>query len=117
MIVVRHRSTVLRGRLFDPAASKTTTDFNQSAIPSSSSSSSSSLSSYNMASTTDILEQKYPAKAHASKVVEYLQKTREKHGSDQRSKEEVKGVIYLEGQRTRMIEDCDQPQPFRYDST
>lgn len=41
-----------------------------------------------------ILKSKYPAKAHAKRVADYLTK----HGGDR------KGVIYLESQKTRMIE-------------
>ena len=47
---------------------------------------------------------KYPAKAHAAKVVAYIR----------RQESSVNGVIYLEGQRTRMIEDDDEAMPFRY---
>lgn len=50
-----------------------------------------------------ILKGKYPAKAHARCVADYLQ-------SKGQSKD---GVIYLEAQRTRMIEDNDEPVPFR----
>ena len=50
-----------------------------------------------------ILSEKYPAKAHARKVAEHIQK---KHPG-------ANGVIYLEGQKTRMIEDNDEAQPFR----
>ncbi|KAI9791073.1 MAG: hypothetical protein M1816_004304 [Peltula sp. TS41687] len=50
-----------------------------------------------------ILSEKYPAKAHARKVVEYIQNKHPGAG----------GVIYLEGQKTRMIEDNDEAQPFR----
>ena len=52
----------------------------------------------------NILEGKYPAKAHCAKVAAYLE---EKAGSDDPSR------IYLQGQKTRMIEDNDEPQPFR----
>ena len=49
-------------------------------------------------------EGKYPAKNHAAKVALYLKsKTSSAHG-----------IIYLEGQKTRMIEDNDEPVPFRY---
>lgn len=44
--------------------------------------------------TEDILKRKYPAKQHAKKVVEYIKS----QGGDSN------GVIYLEGQKTRMIE-------------
>ena len=50
-----------------------------------------------------ILKGKYPAKAHAAKVAHYL---KTKHGVE-------KGTIYLEGQKTRMQEDNDEPVPFR----
>ena len=53
----------------------------------------------------NILEGKYPAKAHCAKVAAYL---KEKTGSDGPSR------IYLQGQKTRMIEDNDEPQPFRF---
>lgn len=59
----------------------------------------------NMASSTDtILKGKYPAKEHVRKVVEYI-----------KSKEpEAEGVLYLEAQKTIMIEDNDEAAPFRY---
>lgn len=59
----------------------------------------------NMASSTDtILKGKYPAKEHVRKVVEYI-----------KSKEpEAEGVLYLEAQKTVMIEDNDEAAPFRY---
>jgi Xaa-Pro dipeptidase len=46
---------------------------------------------------------KYPAKAHAKRVVEYIRKT----------KPDTNGVLYLEGQHTKMIEDNDETVPFR----
>ena len=57
----------------------------------------------NMMTVEDVLQGKYPAKAHARRVVEYIKRT----------KPDVKGVLYLEGQKTRMIEDNDEPQHFR----
>lgn len=59
----------------------------------------------NMSSVTDkILKGKYPAKEHVKKVVEYM-----------RSKEPgAEGVLYLEAQKTVMIEDNDEAAPFRY---
>ncbi|KAL8690791.1 MAG: hypothetical protein Q9218_003840 [Villophora microphyllina] len=52
-----------------------------------------------------ILEgQKYPAKNHCSKVAGYL---RSQHNISSNS------VIYLEGQKTKLLEDNDEPQPFR----
>lgn len=50
---------------------------------------------------------KYPAKAHARRVVEWMKKTNPNIG----------GVLYLEGQKTRMIEDNDEPMPFRFASS
>lgn len=50
-----------------------------------------------------VLKGKYPAKAHAKKVVEYLKK----------NNSELKGTLYLEGQKTRMIEDNDGEAHFR----
>ncbi|TGO47330.1 hypothetical protein BOTNAR_0531g00020 [Botryotinia narcissicola] len=57
-----------------------------------------------MASSTDaILKGKYPAKEHVRKVVEYI-----------KSKEPgAEGVLYLEAQKTIMIEDNDEAAPFR----
>jgi len=46
---------------------------------------------------------KYPAKAHAKKVADHIRQ----HGDLGR------GVIYLEAQKTRMIEDDDQAAHFR----
>lgn len=51
----------------------------------------------------NILARKYPAKAHAANVAAYL---KSEHPN-------AAGLIYLEGQKTRMIEDNDEPQPFR----
>ena len=56
-----------------------------------------------MTEVETILAGKYPAKSHAKRVVEYIK----------RRKPDVHGVLYLEGQKTRMIEDNDEPQPFR----
>ena len=52
----------------------------------------------------NILLGKYPAKAHVERVVEYLRK----------KQPDISGVIYLEGQKTCMIEDNDGTAPFRY---
>ena len=57
-----------------------------------------------MSSLESVLSKKYPAKEHAKRVAAELQK----------SNVGASGVIYLEGQKTRMIEDNDEPQPFRY---
>jgi hypothetical protein len=50
-----------------------------------------------------LLERKYPAKDHARRVADYIQNAG--FGPD--------GVIYLESQKTRMIEDNDTAQRFR----
>ncbi|KAI9849731.1 MAG: hypothetical protein M1838_000092 [Thelocarpon superellum] len=50
-----------------------------------------------------VLVGKYPAKAHAQRVASLLL------GQDP----SAKGVIFLEGQETRMLEDSDMPEPFR----
>jgi len=50
-----------------------------------------------------ILQGKYPAKRHAKRVVDYI-----------RSKvPDATGVLYLESRATKLIEDNDEPQPFR----
>ncbi|KAL2131736.1 hypothetical protein VTI74DRAFT_4667 [Chaetomium olivicolor] len=50
-----------------------------------------------------ILQGKYPAKQHARRVVEYI-----------RSKvPDATGVIYLESRATKLLEDNDEPEPFR----
>ncbi|KAK5689404.1 hypothetical protein LTS12_028874, partial [Elasticomyces elasticus] len=56
-----------------------------------------------MATADAILAGKYPAKAHARRVAGYLHE----RGYD------GPGVIYLEAQRTRLIEDNDETMPFR----
>lgn len=55
-----------------------------------------------MASYETALKGKYPAKAHAKKVIEYMRK----------QGKTVNGVLYLEGQKTKMIEDNDGEAPF-----
>ncbi|ROV92297.1 hypothetical protein VSDG_07257 [Cytospora chrysosperma] len=57
-----------------------------------------------MAPYEEVLKGKYPGKLHAKRVAEYI-----------RSKipDATTGVIYLEGGKTRMIEDCDQEEHFR----
>jgi hypothetical protein len=57
-----------------------------------------------MVDVETMLAGKYPAKAHAKRVVEWMRKTNP----------DVKGVLYLEGQKTRMIEDNDETMPFRF---
>jgi Xaa-Pro dipeptidase len=56
-----------------------------------------------MADYDTILKGKYPAKAHAKKVVDYLRQ----------NESALEGVLYLEGQKTRMIEDNDGEAHFR----
>ncbi|OXV07276.1 hypothetical protein Egran_04961 [Elaphomyces granulatus] len=48
---------------------------------------------------------RYPAKAHARRVAAYIRNQLEGFNGD--------GVIYLEAQKTRLIEDNDEPMPFR----
>ena len=50
-----------------------------------------------------ILKQKYPAKAHCRKLAAYL---KEKGLS-------TDGIVYLEGGKSELHEDCDQEGPFR----
>jgi hypothetical protein len=57
-----------------------------------------------MVTTDETLAGKYPAKNHAKRVGTYLRS----HGYT------GDGVIYLEAQKTRLIEDNDEPVPFRY---
>lgn len=52
-----------------------------------------------------ILQGKYPAKAHCAKVADYLRS---------KTKVSTNAAIYLEGQKTILIEDNDEPRPFRY---
>jgi hypothetical protein len=59
---------------------------------------------FNMEAVEAVLSNKYPAKAHAKRVVEYIKK----------KNPNANGVLYLEGQKTRMIEDNDGEAPFRY---
>jgi Xaa-Pro dipeptidase len=56
-----------------------------------------------MTSIDSILAGKYPAKDHARRVVAYLRQ----NGF------EGDGVIYLEAQKSRLIEDNDSEEPFR----
>lgn len=58
-----------------------------------------------MESVDSILAGKYPAKAHAAKVAAHLKSI------DLTS---TSGTIYLQGKQTKLIEDNDEPQPFRY---
>ncbi|PHH69329.1 hypothetical protein CDD80_6824 [Ophiocordyceps camponoti-rufipedis] len=56
-----------------------------------------------MADFETMLKAKYPAKAHAQRVVKLLRE----------AKPDASGVLYLEGRATRMQEDNDSPEPFR----
>jgi len=50
-----------------------------------------------------VLKGKYPAKAHAKRVVEYI-----------RTKiPDASGVIFLEGRSYHLLEDSDEPVAFR----
>lgn len=56
-----------------------------------------------MADYQTILQGKYPGKAHAKRVADYV-----------RSKApNATGVLYVEGRHTKMAEDSDHPEPFR----
>ena len=50
-----------------------------------------------------ILKRKYPAKAHAKRVADYIRER----------VPEASGVLYLESRATKMIEDNDEAEPFR----
>jgi len=56
--------------------------------------------------TERVLRGKYPAKAHAQRVTDLI---RQKVPN-------ATGVLYLEGRMTKLIEDNDEPEPFRYAS-
>ena len=62
--------------------------------------------------TSDIPFREYPAKQHASNVAKYLKDKylTEKYGNEPHPAV----VIYLEAQKTRMIEDSDEAMLFRY---
>lgn len=50
-----------------------------------------------------VLAGKYPAKAHTKRVVEYI-------GA---KIPDATGVLYLEGRADKLLEDSDEPIPFR----
>ncbi|KAJ8120641.1 hypothetical protein ONZ43_g2697 [Nemania bipapillata] len=50
-----------------------------------------------------VLKGKYPAKAHAKRVVEYIQS----------KVPDATGVLFLEGRSDHLLEDSDEPVPFR----
>lgn len=52
-----------------------------------------------------VLKGKYPAKSHARRVVDLIRK----------KDPNANGVLYLEGRMTKLLEDNDSPEPFRYD--
>lgn len=52
-----------------------------------------------------VLKTKYPGKAHAKRVVELIRK----------KEADATGVLYLESRMTKLIEDNDSPEPFRYE--
>lgn len=56
-----------------------------------------------MADFVTVLKGKYPAKAHARRVVEYIRK----------KNPNVTGTLYLEGQKNHLLEDNDSEAPFR----
>lgn len=51
-----------------------------------------------------VLKGKYPGKAHARRVVDLIRK----------KDPQANGVLYLEGRHTKLLEDNDSPEPFRY---
>ena len=57
-----------------------------------------------MSTTSSQLSRKYTAKAHAAKVADHLTSLDPAYSS---------ATIYLESQKTRLLEDNDEPEPFR----
>lgn len=53
-----------------------------------------------------VLKGKYPGKSHARRVVDLIRK----------KDPNANGVLYLEGRHTKLLEDNDSPEPFRYAS-
>lgn len=51
-----------------------------------------------------VLKGKYPGKSHARRVVDLIRK----------KDPNASGVLYLEGRHTKLLEDNDSPEPFRY---
>ncbi|KAK3295266.1 peptidase M24, structural domain-containing protein [Chaetomium fimeti] len=61
------------------------------------------VSSFRTMDYDTILQGKYPAKQHAKRVVDYI-----------RTKvPDATGVLYLESRMTKLLEDNDEPEPFR----
>ncbi|KAL8927569.1 MAG: hypothetical protein Q9208_002376 [Pyrenodesmia sp. 3 TL-2023] len=56
-----------------------------------------------------ILKGKYPAKSHCARVAEHLAT----HLAERNKQIPTTSIIYLEGQKTILQEDNDEPQPFR----
>lgn len=57
-----------------------------------------------MADYETVLKGKYPAKSHALRVVDQV-----------KSKvPDATGILYVEGRMTKLLEDNDEPEPFRY---
>ncbi|KIH90522.1 Xaa-Pro dipeptidase [Sporothrix brasiliensis 5110] len=56
-----------------------------------------------------VLKGKYPAKAHAKRVAEYIRSKRPDNGDGAAQN----GVLYLESRATKLLEDNDEPEPFR----
>lgn len=57
-----------------------------------------------MAAYDQVLKGKYPAKLHVKRVVDYI-----------RTKvPDASGVLYLEGRMTKMMEDSDEAEHYRY---
>jgi Xaa-Pro dipeptidase len=52
-----------------------------------------------------ILQGKYPAKRHAKRVVDYIRT---------KVPDATTGVLYVESCMTKLLEDNDEPEPFRY---
>ncbi len=50
-----------------------------------------------------VLKGKYPAKAHAKRVVDYIKER----------VADASGVLYLESRATKLLEDNDEAEPFR----
>lgn len=51
-----------------------------------------------------VLEGKYPAKDHAKRTIELIRK----------EIPDANGLLYLEARHTKLLEDNDSPEPFRY---
>lgn len=68
-----------------------------------------------MSSVTDdeLLKQKYPAKSHARRVVQYLKKELATTDGELTPRSLDSSLLYLEGTPTKMNEDGDQAAPFR----